>query len=195
MFDRRFVIGAVLAGSIVATGPALAQSPGQPVVGISTVTTYSADARITAVDTAARTVTLVYSNGATVTRKVGPSVANFAQAKVGDTVSIAFEDKLTFVLSGPNARPPRDRDVNVTAAAAMGGSAGGVSADQAVANWWVTAVNATAGTISLVNPRGGEVRTFNVATAEGRAQLPRVKPGDYLTVIDSQVAVVAIGPK
>ena len=69
------------------------------------------------------------------------------------------------------------------------------SAGQAIATWWVTAVNPTAGTISLVNPAGGEIRTYNVSTAEGRAQLPRVKPGDSVTAINSSVAVIAITPK
>ena len=194
MFNRRLLVGVSLAGSMLLAGAAFAQAS-QPTVGISTVTSYSADARITAVDPANRTVTLAYSNGATAVRKVGPSVANFAQSKVGDSVAVAFEDRLSFVLSGPNAKPPGDRDVNVTAGAKAGASMAGVSADQAIANWWVTGVNASADTLSLVNPAGGQVRTFRVVTPEGRAQLPRVKTGDYLTAIDSQVAIVSITPK
>ncbi|MFZ5782519.1 MAG: hypothetical protein ACOY4R_20160 [Pseudomonadota bacterium] len=194
MINRRLLIGATLASSILVGGAAVAQQ-GQPIVGISTVTTYAADARITAVDTANRTVSLAFDNGATAVRKVGPTVANFAQTKVGDMVTVAFEDRLTFVLSGPNAKVPRGRDVSATIAAAGPKSAAGASADQAVANWWVTGVNASAGTISLVNPAGGQVRTYNVATPAGREQLQRVKPGDYLTAIDSQIAVVAITPK
>jgi len=193
MLTRRILIGVSLAGSMLLAGSAFAQ--GQPVVGISTVTTYSADARITAVDPAARTVSLAFTNGATAVRQVSPSVANFAQAKVGDMVSLAIEDRLTFVLSGPNTKTPGDRDTNVTVAARTGTGVAGASAGQAVANWWVTAVNPTAGTISLVNPAGGEIRTYNVSTPEGRAQLPRVKPGDSLTAINSSVAVIAITPK
>jgi hypothetical protein len=34
-----------------------------------------------------------------------------------------------------------------------------------------------------------------VTTPEGREQPRRVKTGDYLTAIDSQVAVVSIAPK
>ena len=49
--------------------------------------------------------------------------------------------------------------------------------------------------ISLVNPGGGEVRTFSVTTPEGRSQLPRVKPGDQLTAVNTQVLIVAITPK
>ena len=52
-----------------------------------------------------------------------------------------------------------------------------------------------AGTVSLVNPNGGQVQTYSVATPEGRAQLPRVKPGDSLTAISTAVLVVSIVPK
>ena len=192
MFTKRFLIAAVLAGSIATTGAAFAQS--QPIVGISTVTTSSVDATITAIDPAKRTVTFTGPAGRSITAKVSDGV-KMDTRKVGDTVSAAFENKLTFVLSGPNAATPRDRDLNVTAAATSGNRAAGVMADQTVANWWVTGVNPSAGTISVVNPNGGEVQTYAAATAEGRAQLPRVKTGDKLTAIDTSVLVVAISPK
>jgi hypothetical protein len=193
MFNRRHLIAAAVAGSLLATAGALAQTA--PIVGISTVTTYSTDARITAVDSAARTVTFAFPNGATATHKVSASLADFNARRVGDMVSVGLENKLTFVLSGPNAPTPRDRSMNVTAAASMGQSAAGVSAGQTVANWWVTGVDPAAGTISLVNPAGGAVRTYSVTTPEGRGQLPRVKTGDSVTAIDTSVLVVSITPK
>ena len=184
MISRRILIAGAFAGAALASSGAFAQN--QATVGISTVTTYSADARITAVDPSARTVSLAFTNGATTTRTVSPAVADFSARKVGDMVSVGFEDRLTFVLSGPNVATPRDRDTSVTAAASTG---------QAIANWWVVGVNPAGGTISLVNPAGGEVRTYNVTTPAGREQLPRVKIGDSLTAINTQVLVVAITPK
>lgn len=192
MFTKRFLIAAALAGSIATAGAAFAQS--QPIVGISTVTTYSVDATISAIDPAKRTVTFTGPAGRSVTANVGPGV-KMDTSKVGDAVSASFENKLTFVLSGPNATTPRDRDLSVTAAASSGNRAAGAMADQTVANWWVTGVNPSAGTISVVNPNGGEVQTYSAATPEGRAQLPRVKTGDKLTAIDTSVLVVAISPK
>lgn len=196
MFTKRFLIAAAFAGTLAATGAtagaAFAQS--QPIVGISTVTTYSIDATITAIDPAKRTVTFTGPAGRSLTANVSPGI-KMDTSKVGDLVSAAFENRLTFVLSGPNATTPRDRDLSVTAAASTGTRTAGVRADQTVANWWVTGVNASAGTISVVNPAGGEVQTYNVTTPEGRAQLPRVKTGDNLTAIDTQVLVVAITPK
>ena len=184
---------AIAAGALLSASGALAQS--QPIVGISTVTTYSADARITAVDTNARTVTFTFPNGATSTRQVSPALTGFNASRVGQNVSVGFEDRLTFVLSGPNAKPPADRSLSVSATATMGKSGAGVSADQLVVSWWVTAVDVAAGTISLINPAGGEVRTYGVTTQAGRDQLPRVKPGDTLTAIDSQILVVSIAPR
>ena len=107
MFAKRILIAAVLAGSIATTGAAFAQ--GQPIVGISTVTTNSLDATITAIDPAKRTVTFTGPAGRSITAKVSDGV-KMDTSKVGDTVSAAFENKLTFVLSGPNAATPRDRE-------------------------------------------------------------------------------------
>ena len=140
-------------------------------------------------------VVLVVASGLW-TRNVSQAVADFGARKVGDMVSVGFEDTLTFVLSGPNVATPRNRDTSVTAtASATGMGAAGVSASESIGNWWVVGVNPAANTISLVNPAGGEVRTYNVTTQAGREQLPRVKVGDSLTAINTQVLVVAITPK
>jgi hypothetical protein len=193
MINRRYLMAGAFATALLAADGAFAQD--QATVGIQTITTYSLDARITAVDPAARTVSLAFANGATATRNVSQAVADFGARRVGDMVSVGFEDRLTFVLSAPNVQTPRARDNSVTAAASMGQSAAGVSASEAIANWWVVGVNPGGGTISLVNPAGGEVRTYNVTTPAGREQLPRVKVGDSLTAINTQVLVASITPK
>jgi len=199
MFNKRRLIAltvasSFVAGTFVAAASAFAQGT-TPIVGISTVTTYSVDGRITAIDPTTRMVTLTLPSGATVNRKVTDAVQNLGIVKVGDDVFVGYEEKLSFVLSGPNARPPRDRDSSVVVGTSGPQSAAGVGASQMVANWWVVGVDASAGTLSLVNPAGGQVRTYNVVTPEGRAQLPRVKTGDYLTAVDSLILVVSITPK
>jgi len=194
MFNKRRLIALTVASSFVAAASAFAQGT-TPIVGLSTVTTYSVDGRITAIDPTTRMVTLTLPSGATVNRKMTDAVQNAGIVKVGDDVFIGYEEKLSFVLSGPNARPPRDRDSSVVVGASGPQAAAGAAANQMVANWWVVGVDANAGTLSLVNPAGGQVRTYNVVTPEGRAQLPRVKTGDYLTAVDSLILVVSITPK
>jgi len=192
MLRRQILLATSLAAAFV-TVDALAE--GEAIVGIATTTKYSVDARITAADANARTVTLTFANGAVATRKVSPAVANLGATRIGDMVSVAFEEKLTFVLSGPGAKVPKDSRTTMIGAVTDGKSMGGVGANQSVANWWVTAVDPGAGKISVVDPAGGEVRTYTALTAEGRAQLPRVKPGDKLTVVSADILAISITPK
>lgn len=193
MFHRRHLFVAAFAGSLLAAGVAIAQD--QATVGLQTVSNYSLDATITAIDPAQRSVTLALPGGRTATHKVSDAVKTFPASKVGDMVSVDFEERQTFVLSGPNVKTPRNRDVSVMAGAATGRGAAGVAATQTVNTWWVVRVNPAANNISLVDPSGGEIRTYDVTTPEGRAQLPRVKPGDNLTSINTQILIVAITPK
>src|SRR5262249_3128309 len=193
MFNRRSLMAIVLASSALAGGHAFAQ--GQAIVGIQTVTTYSADVRVTAVDPGARTVTVTYSDGAVRTYKVSAAVADFGATKIGDRVSIGFEDKHSFVLSGPNTPTPSAGAVSVTAVASAGQSAVGVWALQSIGNWWVVSVDPAANTITLVSPNSGPVRTFKVMSQTDRDQLSRVKPGDSLTDINNELAVVSMTPK
>jgi hypothetical protein len=193
VLDRRNLITLAILGSTLA--PAGTRAQDQAIVGIQTVTTYSADARITAVDPSGRTVTVTYPDGAVRTLSVSPAVANFGATRIGDMVMLAFEDRLTFVLSGRSTPTPPNRDVSVVGTASTGQTLSGVAASQAVGTWWVVGVNPAGNTITLVNPDSGPVRTYNVTTQAGRDQLPRVKVGDSLTAINSQVLVVSITPK
>jgi hypothetical protein len=74
-------------------------------------------------------------------------------------------------------------------------AAAGGRLSESIANWTIVGVDPGANTITLVNPGGGEVRTFDVTSDVGRQQLPRVKRGDSLTAINSQLVVASITPK
>ncbi len=193
MLNRRDLVAIAILGPMLV--PAGAHAQDQAIVGLQTVTTYSADVRITAVDANARTVTVTYPDGAVRTHNVSPAVANFGAARIGDMVSIAFEDRLSFVLSDRKTPTPPNRDVSMVGTASASQNLAGVSASQAVGTWWVVGVNPAANTITLVNPASGPVRTYNVTTQAGRDQLSRVKVGDSLTAINSQLLAVSITPK
>jgi hypothetical protein len=190
---RRTLMAVAIAGSTLPATGLRAQD--QAIVGIQTVTTYSADVRITAVDPNARTVTVAYPNGAVRTHNVSPAVANFGATRIGDTVTINLEDQLTFVLSGRNTPTPANRDVAAVATTTSGQAPTGAAASQTIGTWWVVGVDPAANTITLVNPASGPVRTYNVTTQAGRQQLPRVKVGDSLTAINNQILAMSITPK
>jgi hypothetical protein len=188
---RRLLVASLAAAPVLAVGDTLAQ--GQAIAGISTTTNYTAEGRITAVDPTARKVTLTMTDGSTRTVKVSQAAASLG--KVGDTVVVGLEEKRTFVLSGPNTKTPSDRSTSVMAVGTKGSTVGGVAANKTVTNWWVTAVDTTGNKISLVDPGGGQVRTFSVDSAVGRENLSRVKPGDSLTAISSNIVAISLTPK
>jgi hypothetical protein len=189
------VRGGVLGVVLIASGAATAWSQGAPITGISTVSAYSGTAKITAVDTATRTVSLAFPDGRTGTYKVGDVVQNLAQVRVGDTIEGAYEERLGFVLSGPNTATPDNRAVAAGVRATPSQMPAGAVAREIVVSWTVVRTDVAGNTISLVNPAGGQVRTFDVRTPEGRAQLPRVKAGDKLTAISTELLMVAVTPK
>ena len=193
MLSTRSLIALAVAGTALAGSHSFAQT--QAIVGIQSTTHYSLDGRIAAVDTTARTVTLTSADGTSRMLNVSPMAANISSTKVGDNVVLGVEDTRTFVLSGSTTPTPAPGTASVTGAVETTQGVAGARVSQSIANWWVVGVDPGANKITLVNPGGGEVRTYDVTSEMGRQQLPRVKNGDSLTVIDSRVAVASITPK
>jgi VCBS repeat-containing protein len=194
MLSRRSLTAVALAGSALAGGHAYAQD--QATVGIQTTTHYSIVGRIAAVDTNARTLTITSADGTNRMLNVSPMAANITSTKIGDNVEVAVEDTRTFVLSSPGVQTPAPGAASAAAAVETSqGGAAGARISQSIGNWVVVGVNPAGNTITLVNPGGGEVRTYDVTTDAGRQQLPRVKQGDSLTQLNSRLVVAAITPK
>ena len=194
MLSRRSLIVVALAGSALNSGHAFAQ-PDQATVGIQTTTHYSIDGRIAAVDTKAPTVTITSADGTNRMLNVSPMAANITSTKVGDNVEVAIEDTRTFVLSSPGVQTPAPGAASAAGAVETSQGVAGARLSQSIGNWVVVGVNPAGNTITLVNPGGGEVRTYDVTTDVGRQQLPRVKQGDSLTELNSRLVVASITPK
>ena len=193
MLSRRSLTAVALAGSALAGGHAFAQD--QATVGIQTTTHYSIVGRIAAVDTNARTLTITSADGTNRMLNVSPMAANITSTKVGDNVEVGVEDTRTFVLSSPGVQTPAPGAASVAGAVETSQGVAGARASMSIGNWTVVSVNPAGNTITLVNPGGGEVRTYDVTTDAGRQQLPRVKQGDSLTQLNSRLVVAAITPK
>jgi VCBS repeat-containing protein len=192
MFSKTSLAIAVGISALLGAG-AFAQD--QATVGIQTTTHYSIVGRIAAVDTAARTLTITSADGTNRMLTVSSMAANITSTKVGDNVEVAVEDTRTFVLSSPGVATPAPGAASAAAAVETSQGVAGARLSQSIGNWTVVSVNPGANTITLVNPGGGEVRTYDVTTDAGRQQLPRVKQGDNLTELNSRLVVAAITPK
>ncbi len=170
-----------------------AQSPDSPPVGgISMTNSESVDGRITSVDAKSRQVTVALYDGKTVSGKVSEGVGGLDLVKVGDRVHAVLEETMTFVLSGPNAATPTNSAVAGMAVSGPNRLPAGIVGRKSVSSWLVVRTSVADNTISLVEPFGGQIQTFNVRTPEGRAALPRVKPGDKLTVVHTELMFAGV---
>jgi hypothetical protein len=154
-----------------------------PITGITVGSAGFAEGRVTSIDLASRSVTIATTDGRRVTGSVDPSIGGLDRVRQGDQVTAAYEERLSFVLSGPGTATPANRLDSALVTSGPNQLPAGVLASEGVATFIVVSTDPAAHRISLVNPAGGPVRTYDVTTAEGRSQLPRVKPGDRLTIV------------
>src|SRR4029077_9021141 len=166
-FNRRSLIAVALAGSALAGGHAFAQ-PDQATVGIQTTTHYTIAGRIAAVDINARTLTITAADGTNRMLNASTMASNISSTKVVDNVEVAVEDTRTFVLSSPGVQTPAPGAASAAGAVETSQGVAGARASMSIGNWTVVSVNPAGNTITLVNPGGGEVRTYDVTTDAGR---------------------------
>jgi hypothetical protein len=158
-----------------ADGPVEVQASGTP--GKATAKrTAQATATITAIDKAARTVTLKNKAGETETLKVGPEVKRFDEFAVGDVIKVEFEQALALEF-----QPAGSENVPLTAVASGGRAEkdqapGAVAAAGVQGTTTVTAIDAASRVVSLQGP-GGNV--FKVK-AGPKVQLEKLKVGDRI---------------
>jgi Cu/Ag efflux protein CusF len=177
---------------LTAPVPAWAQASGMG--GIGSSQTITARAKVQAVDLAAREVTLVGPEGYVFALHVGDAVRNLDKVKVGDTVVATYYASIVLVLSAPGNQVPDNQVDAARARAAKGHMPAGALATRVVVTGTVVGVDPVKHTISLVNPSGGMVHTFDVTDPRQQAALKRVKVGDSLTAIGTEAFAVGLEP-
>src|SRR5580698_10970739 len=186
--------GCLALGVAGLTAPVPAWGQASALGGIGSSQTITARAKVQAIDVAAREVTLVGPEGNVFTLHAGDAVRNLDKIKVGDTVVATYYASIMLVLSAPGTQVP-DNQVNAAVArAAKGQMPAGALGTKIVVTGTVVGVDLVKHTISLVNPSGGLVHTFDVTDARQQAALKRVKVGDSLTAIGTEAFAVALEP-
>jgi hypothetical protein len=163
------------AQGVLAEGPMEVKNVGVPGV-VEGSRTVKVTATVTAVDKAARTVTLKGKDGKTETIKVREQVKRFDEVAVGDTLSVEYEQGLAleFQMPGEKSQPVET--------AVVGGKAG---PDQAPGGAVAAAVTATV-TVTAIDPANrmvviqGPEGQYHQVKAGKNVQLDRLKVGDRL---------------
>jgi len=124
------------------------------------VNTVDVNARVTAIDTANRKVTLLGPEGDKFTVKVGPEAVNFDQIRVGDLVKATVTEELVVYLGEEGASAP-DGSAAMVALAPKGAQPGGVMAETTQITATVKAIDPTGRTATL-QFEDGTTETFPV---------------------------------
>ncbi len=144
---------------------------------------------ITAIDKATREVTIRGSSGNELTITAGPQIKNFKQIKVGDLVTLSYIAALGLDLKKGGGRL-RERSESDQAVAAKPGDKPGLAASRTVriiAD--VTAVDATAGTITLRGPK----RSIDLSVND-KELLKDVRVGDQIAATYEEALAIAVTP-
>ena len=186
----------VLTATVLATSAALAQqAPGSATVIVSTpgkaqaVSVSELTASVVAIDKATRTVTLKGSQGRMLDVVCGDEVKNFGQIRVGDQVTIRYQESLTLELRKVQA-PTGASAATVAARAAPGARPAGLVAREIEVLADVVAVDQAKSIISLKGPQGN-VLDLKVQNPD---HFKVVKVGDQVEAVYSQALAIAVTP-
>lgn len=112
------------------------------------VNTMDVSARVTAIDTANRKLTLLGPDGDKFTVKLGPEAVNFDQIRVGDLVKATVTEQTVVFLDKEGTSGP-DGAAGVVALAPKGAQPGGIMAETVQVTAKVTAIDQTNRTATL----------------------------------------------
>jgi hypothetical protein len=153
--------------TLMATIPALmlavagyAEDPGASATtkadakGAIEVSAITKTAKVTAVDPAKRTVTLVNPDGITNTYELGNKVRNFDQIKVGDEVKATLLEAVAVAVSKSSA-PPDASGRDSVAVAPKGAMPGVIMAKTRQISAKIVSVDPQARTVTVEGPAGG----------------------------------------
>jgi hypothetical protein len=141
------LFGAVLTLTSCSSTPQSAQVDKSSVVAVQAgvpggvvVDTYKSSARVTAIDPATRSLTVVSGNGATATFKAGPEVINFDQIHVGDHIRATLTREVVVFLR-KRGEPVTDGESASIALAPKGAKPGVVLANTVEVTATVTGID------------------------------------------------------
>jgi hypothetical protein len=188
------LVGCLVLGIAGLTAPVPAWGQASGMGGIGSSQTITARAKVQAIDLPTREVTLVGPEGNVFTVHASDAVRNLDKVKVGDTVVATYYASIVLVLSAPGTQVP-DNQVNAARTrAAKGQMPAAALGTRVIVTGTVVGIGLANHTISLVNPSGGLVHTFDVTDPRQQAALKRVKVGDSLTAIGTEAFAVALEP-
>ena len=193
------VAAALVAGAAQFLPPAVthhAAAQNTPVLpSIPESETVTLQAKITAINTAKRWVTLAGPSGDQVTVVAGPAV-RLNLLKVGDRVNAKYVRSVAFSVTSPTGGNgvPTSNDKQAAILAQNVSGPGGIAMRLTKISGTVVGINLAAHSLQIVNPSGGGIYTVDVTEPERIEKLSSLKVGDTITAVITEALAISIEP-
>jgi hypothetical protein len=181
----------ILAATLAFAGslPAAAQGPVQavPRAGVSFANSVSVRGWIESIDIDTRTMVFTTPEGRLVNVAVGDSVKNLAQVQENAEANVTYNQLVTLLnlrQKGPGSREARKE----------GAKPDSTDAEIGRVTVTVTAVDLPNNKVSVIDGRGGPVRTYAATSIAQQDMLKKIKVGDVVIGLTTPLQVTAIAP-
>ncbi len=151
------------------------------------VDTHKVTAKVTAIDTANRKVTLVTRDGEKTTVKCGPEVINFDQIRVGDQLNVTVAEEVAAYMAKEGATPT-DGAAALVALAPKGAKPGGVVASTVQVTAKVIAIDLQRHKATLQFPDG----TTRKVTVREDVDLTKRRVGEEVVIRTTEILALAV---
>lgn len=168
--------------------PATAQQvQAVPRAGASFSNTITVRAVIESIDPETRTIVFTTSDGRLMNVAVGDSVKNLATIPEGASADITYNEVVTLLnlrQKGPGSREARRESAKPDS----------TDTDLGRLTFTVTSVDLAANKVSVIDGRGGQIRTYAANSIAKQDMLKKIKVGDVVIGLTTPLMVTAIAP-
>jgi hypothetical protein len=181
LFAAALTVGASL--------PASAQLQAVPREGVAFNDTVTQRVKIESVDTEDRTVTFTLPDGQLLLLPVSNNVTNLAAINDGSTANVSYTQVVTMLnlrQKGPGAQAARRDQMSATP--------NPTDVDVGRFTLTVVGVDLANNTVSVIEGRGGAVRTYKATTIAKQDMLKKIKVGDVVIGLSTPLMITAISP-
>lgn len=181
----KFALFATMLFGLSALAPvaSMAQTPA-PMGAAATATL---TAKIVAIDSASRLVTLQDAKGNTQTIQVGPGVTRFSALKVGDMVTFTYEESVALSIVKAGAAAPMAQ-ATPTVTRAEGAKPGGTISQTQVATVTIASIDMTTPSVTVTTQDG---KTISMLVHDP-ANLTGLKVGDVVQITYNQALAISV---
>jgi Cu/Ag efflux protein CusF len=145
---------------------------------------------IVAIDRANRVITLKAKDGSIESVFAGPDVKRFDELKVGDTVTVRYQESVVVQVRKPGDPPPASRGGDTTVTRNTGPTPGATLSRQMTAIVTIHAIDLGVPSVTI-KAEDGAVSSFKV---EDKKSLEGFKVGDKVQITYTQAYAVSVEP-